>query len=80
MTAQNTESKLRWQSRRGTLELDLLLHRYWQKTPPSSSAEKNALAELLALDDEDLMRAVGGGADSLHLSQPARQLAAMLAG
>lgn len=78
---ESTDNKLRWQCRRGTLELDLLLNRYWQQTPPSSVAERRALAELLALDDEDLMRVIGGkgGADGLRLSQSARQLALSVA-
>lgn len=68
------------------MELDLLLQRYWQQTPPTSPGEQSALAELLALDDEDLMRVIDnagegkeGGAGLSHLSQPARRLAATLA-
>ena len=73
------QNKLRWQSRRGTLELDLLLQKYWQTTPPSSADELNALGELLALDDEDLTRAIKGeGGEGFCLSQAAQTLAATL--
>ena len=48
------ESKLRWQSRRGTLELDLILDKFWQQSGKMSESELRALGELLALDDEEL--------------------------
>ena len=48
------ENKLRWQSRRGTLELDLILDKFWQKSGKMPESELRALGELLALDDEKL--------------------------
>ena len=77
MSESPLQNKLRWQSRRGTLELDLLLQKYWQKTPSPCGDELNALAELLALDDEDLNRAIKEG-DGDGLSQAAQTLAATL--
>ena len=81
MTESPLQNKLRWQSRRGTLELDLLLQKYWRKTPSPCGDELNALAELLALDDEDLTRVIKdgeGGGDGDGLSQAARMLAKTL--
>ena len=73
------QNKLRWQSRRGTLELDLLLQKYWRKTPSPCGDELDALAELLALDDEDLNRIIkDGDGDDDGLSQAARMLAKTL--
>ena len=81
MSESPLQNKLRWQSRRGTLELDLLLQKYWRTTPSPCDDELNALGELLALDDEDLNRVIkdgGGGGDGDGLSQAARTLAATL--
>lgn len=52
------QNHLRWQSRRGMLELDIVLDKFWQVAGALSSSELNALAELLALDDGDLWRTI----------------------
>ena len=49
-------SKLRWQCRRGTKELDLLLMDYLETRYLSSSEQKQAqFIALLALEDDELM-------------------------
>lgn len=49
-------SKLRWQCRRGTKELDLILIDYFEMSYLSSSELKKAqFIELLALEDDELM-------------------------
>ena len=51
------ERRLRWQSRRGLLELDLLLDIFWQKHGEHlTTAETKTLDELLLLSDEQLWR------------------------
>ncbi len=48
-------SRLRWRARRGMLENDLILQRYFaQRETPLSSEEVAALGALLALDDNTL--------------------------
>lgn len=50
-------SKLRWQCRRGTKELDLLLMDYLEtRYSTSSELEKAQFVGLLALEDDGLMR------------------------
>lgn len=56
------ENELRWQSRRGTLELDLVLEKFWQKTGGMPEDELRALGGLLALEDEELRRKINGAA------------------
>lgn len=47
--------KLHWKSRRGWLELDLLLATFWQQHGSTLSAEEEALlAQWLEMDDEHL--------------------------
>ena len=54
-TAATAPDKLRWKSRRGWLELDLLLAAFWQRHGASLSAEEEAmLAQWLEMDDEHL--------------------------
>jgi antitoxin CptB len=54
-------SKLRWQCRRGTKELDLLLQRYLATAYLSADAEEKALfLELLSLEDDDLFAVLMG--------------------
>lgn len=66
LQAQDTQhNKLRWQSRRGLLELDLLLDKFWQQSPTLSEEDMQGLAELLALEDEDLWQLIRSGCDSL---------------
>lgn len=57
--------RLRWRSRRGLLELDLVFDRYWagpglQMTP----GEAAAMERLLALADNDLLDLVMGRAEA----------------
>ncbi|PPD40324.1 MAG: succinate dehydrogenase assembly factor 2 [Methylobacter sp.] len=49
-------AKLKWQCRRGSLELDLLLNHYLDTVYLQACAEERArFAELLELDDEVLL-------------------------
>lgn len=54
------ENRLRWQSRRGVLELDLVLEEFWRRTESLPEEELRALSELLALDDDALWRVING--------------------
>ena len=50
-------AKLRWQCRRGTKELDLLLSHYLENYYPLANPEgQQRFVELLALDDAALMQ------------------------
>ncbi len=54
-------AKLRWQCRRGTKELDLLLQRYLDSRYLVADDEEKALfVELLALEDDDLVAVLMG--------------------
>jgi antitoxin CptB len=49
-------NKIRWQCRRGTLELDILLEHYLETGyPTADELEKSAFVELLALEDSELL-------------------------
>lgn len=49
-------AKLRWQCRRGSLELDLLLNRYLEtRYPVAGEEEKVRFVEMLKLDDSELL-------------------------
>jgi antitoxin CptB len=49
-------SKLRWQCRRGTRELDLLLEHYLNtRYPLAEEQEKARFVEMLNLDDSELL-------------------------
>ena len=48
-------SKLRWRCRRGLLENDLLLERFFARAEPLSEADAGALALLMELADNDLL-------------------------
>ena len=49
-------NKLRWQCRRGTLELDIVLEHYLEAGyPTADEREKSAFVELLALEDSELL-------------------------
>ena len=51
-------SQLYWQCRRGTKELDLLLKNYLENDYPNANElERQQFAELLKLDDVDLLPA-----------------------
>ena len=53
----DTERCLRWQSRRGLLELDLLLEKFWQEHGGElSEQETQRLSDLLLLSDDELWR------------------------
>ncbi len=52
----NELAKLRWQCRRGSRELDLLLNNYLEtRYPVADDEEKARFVELLKLDDDELM-------------------------
>ena len=53
--------RLRWRSRRGLLELDLVFQRFWAPPGPElDEAQSRALAKLLAMPDNDLLDLVMG--------------------
>ena len=55
--------RLKWRSRRGLLELDLVFQRYWKANGGSMvEGEARALERLLALPDNDLLDLVMGRA------------------
>lgn len=48
-------NRLRWQCRRGSLELDLVLNNYLlNRYPLASAAERDAFARLVQAADEDI--------------------------
>lgn len=56
-------AKLKWQCRRGMKELDLLLENYLATDYPlADTAEKTRFAELLQLEDDELLTALMNGA------------------
>jgi succinate dehydrogenase flavin-adding protein (antitoxin of CptAB toxin-antitoxin module) len=62
MTLETRElERLRWRSRRGLLELDIVLQRFWAGPGGHlGDDEAPALARLLALPDNDLLDLVMG--------------------
>jgi succinate dehydrogenase flavin-adding protein (antitoxin of CptAB toxin-antitoxin module) len=57
--------RLRWRSRRGLLELDLVLDRFWSRAGMRIDEEKAAQLEaLLLLPDNDLLDLVMGRAEA----------------
>jgi len=57
-------ARLRWQCRRGTKELDLLLQRYLDSGYLLADEEEKALfAQLLALEDDELVGVLMGELD-----------------
>ncbi|HET7547781.1 MAG TPA: succinate dehydrogenase assembly factor 2 [Usitatibacter sp.] len=57
--------RLRWRSRRGLLELDLVLDRFWSHAGMRMDEEKAAQLEaLLLLPDNDLLDLVMGRAEA----------------
>ena len=53
--------RLRWHSRRGMLELDLVLERFWRRHGESLSEEQAAsLARVLELEEADLWEIICG--------------------
>ena len=65
--------RLRWQSRRGLLELDIVLERFWARTGALEEKDARALERLLAMTDNDLLDCVMGRAEA-----PEAQLAPMV--
>ena len=66
--------RLKWRSRRGLLELDLVFERYWKSVGIEMDREEAAALErLLALPDNDLLDLVMGRAQT-----PDASLRAML--
>ena len=65
-------NRLRWQSRRALLELDLLLERFWLREETLVTEEDEVgLQQLLALDDYDLWALVSSteASDSKQLEK-----------
>ena len=57
--------RLKWRSRRGLLELDIVFQRYWKSVDGElDDDEAAALEELLALPDNDLLDLVMGRAET----------------
>jgi antitoxin CptB len=57
--------RLKWKSRRGLLELDLVFQRFWSGAGMEmSEAEAAALERLLAMPDNDLLDLVMGRAQT----------------
>ena len=66
--------RLRWRSRRGLLELDIVLERFWKNTGDALQPEEaQALERLLQMPDNDLLDLVMGRAQA-----PDEQLRAMV--
>ena len=55
---------MKWRSRRGLLELDIVLERFWSRTNGLDDGDAAALARLLELPDNDLLDLVMGRADT----------------
>jgi antitoxin CptB len=56
--------RLKWRSRRGLLELDIVLERFWARAGEMEGGEAAALEGLLALPDNDLLELVMGRAET----------------
>jgi succinate dehydrogenase flavin-adding protein (antitoxin of CptAB toxin-antitoxin module) len=56
--------RLKWRSRRGLLELDLVFEKFWAREPALSAEETGALERLLAMPDNDLLDLVMGRAET----------------
>ena len=57
----NQLNRLRWHSRRGLLELDLVLERFWLRHGESLSLDQAAALELvLELEESDLWDVISG--------------------
>jgi succinate dehydrogenase flavin-adding protein (antitoxin of CptAB toxin-antitoxin module) len=71
--------RLRWQSRRGLLELDIVLERFWARTRALDEADAGALSRLLAMPDNDLLDCVMGRAEApeAHLRTMVEKLRAV---
>ena len=61
MNDQRSVERLKWRSRRGLLELDLVFDRFWKNAGEQLSGDEIAAMErLLALADNDLLDLVMG--------------------
>ena len=60
MSEERSIERLKWRSRRGLLELDLVFERYWRQVGTVSADEARVLERLLALPDNDLLDLVMG--------------------
>ena len=56
--------RLKWRSRRGLLELDLVFEKFWAREPGLTPGEIAALERLLAMPDNDLLDLVMGRAET----------------
>jgi len=64
-------SKLRWRCRRGLLENDLLLERFFDRAEPVSEADAEGLRLLMELADNDLLDLfLGRQKPTTHLDRP----------
>ena len=60
-----TADRLKWKCRRGLLELDIVLERFWAHAGAALGEEEaRALARLLAMTDNDLLDCVMGRAEA----------------
>ena len=75
MTLSNAELyRLKSDARRGLLENDLILQRFFERYGAQLSAEEgNILSQLLALDDNDLMDLLIGRKDSVAVLEKEMQ-------
>jgi antitoxin CptB len=56
--------KLRWQSRRALLEIDLVMQRFWQRrTVALDDEQATTLEHLLEMEDHDLWELLSGRCD-----------------
>jgi len=64
MTRAADLGRLRWHSRRGLLELDLVLERFWRRHGETLSEEQAmSLEQVLALEENDLWEIICGRRD-----------------
>jgi len=56
--------RLKWRSRRGLLELDLVFEKFWARGTELSAAEMAAMERLLTMPDNDLLDLVMGRSET----------------
>jgi succinate dehydrogenase flavin-adding protein (antitoxin of CptAB toxin-antitoxin module) len=62
---QRSVERLKWKSRRGLLELDIVLERFWRGAGAAmGEGDARALDKLLTLPDNDLLDLVMGRAEA----------------
>jgi len=64
LLSERSVERLKWRSRRGLLELDLVFERFWAGERELAPAEARALETLLAMADNDLLDLVMGRAET----------------